>query len=111
MTHTLHRKGDADSLKTDFVLLVLPDKDVNIEGSTEKMKQFLDIFSRRKADIVNYGNCSTGNSHHFAIEDLKSEEPYFECGIQDRDGLKVLPAEIKDRILEYRSLSLVFMKK
>jgi hypothetical protein len=98
MTHTLHRKGDADSLKTDFVLLVLPDKDVNIEGSTEKMKQFLDIFSRRKADIVNYGNCSTGNSHHFAIEDLKKvKNLILNAVFKDRDGLKACLQEIKER--------------
>ena len=98
MTHTLHRKGDIDSLKTDFVLLVLPDKDVNLEGSVEKMKQFLDIFSCRKADIVNYGNCSTGNSHHFSIEDLKKvKNLILNAVFKDRDELKACLQEIKDR--------------
>ncbi len=98
MTHTLHRKGDIDSLKTDFVLLVLPDKDVNFEGSAEKMKEFLDIFARRKADIVNYGNCSTGNSHHFGIEDLKKvKNLILNAVFKGRDGLKACLQEIKDR--------------
>ena len=98
MTHTLHRKGDIESLKTDFILLVLPDKDVNIEGSAEKMNQFLDVFSRHKADIVNYGNCSTGNSHHFSIEDLKKvKNLILNAVFKDREGLKGCLQEIKDR--------------
>ncbi len=98
MTHTLHRKGDKESLKTDFVLLVLPDKDVNIEGSAEKMNQFLDVFSRHKAHIVNYGNCSTGNSHHFSIEDLKKvKNLILNAVFKDREGLKACLQEITER--------------
>jgi hypothetical protein len=98
MTHTLHRKGDINSLKTDFVLIVLPDKNVNIAGSAEKMRQFLDVFSRRKAGIVNYGNCSTGNSNRFSLEDLKKEKnQILNVVFKDREELKACLQEIKDR--------------
>jgi len=98
MTHTLHRTGDTDSLQTDFVLLVLPDKDFNAEGSSEKMKQFWDLFSRHQGGIVNYGNCSSGNSHRFSIADLKeTKNSILNVVFKDRGGLKACLQEIKDR--------------
>jgi hypothetical protein len=98
MTHTLHRTGDADSLHTDFVLLVLPDKYINAEGAPEKMRQFWDLFFRHGGDIVNYGNCSSGNSHKFSMADLKKEQnQILNVVFKDRDGLKACLQEIKDR--------------
>jgi hypothetical protein len=98
MTHTLHRTGDPESLRTDFVLLVLPDKNFNAEGSAEKMKEFWDLFSRHQGDIVNYGNCSTGNSHSFSIAELReAKNSILNVVFKDRDGLKACLQEIKDR--------------
>jgi hypothetical protein len=97
MTHTLHRKGDLDTLKSDYVLLFVPDI-TNIQESGEKMKQIWDVFSHHKGDIVNYGNCSTGNSHRFSMEDLREEKAVcLNAVFKDRDKLKACLQEIKDR--------------
>jgi hypothetical protein len=98
MTHTLHRTGDKDSLQRDFVLLVLPDRNFNAEGADEKMRQFWDLFSRHQGAIVNYGNCSSGNSHQFSMAELKEEKNLIlNVVFKDREGLKACMQEIKDR--------------
>ena len=37
MTHTLHRAGSEQSLSDDFVVLMMPSKDINHEGSAPKL--------------------------------------------------------------------------
>jgi len=54
MTHTLHRSGDANSLKEDYVLLALTVPNVNREGSEEKMRQIMEVASRYEKEIVNF---------------------------------------------------------
>ena len=43
MTHSLHRRGDYDSLKEDFVVLGCPSTGVNRAGSAPKTRNFLSI--------------------------------------------------------------------
>lgn len=59
MTHTLHRKGDAENLKGDFVFLTMSAKTVNAKGSGAKMRRFFEILEKHNA--VNYGDMKTGN--------------------------------------------------
>ncbi len=54
MTHTLHRKGDTQSLKEDYVVLIMPAQGVNVPGSDEKLKTLWEIFSHY--NVVNFGN-------------------------------------------------------
>ena len=59
MTHTLHRRGDIKSLKSDFVILATPAIGINDEGSGEKLKQILKI--AKKHGISNIGNLVNGS--------------------------------------------------
>ncbi len=61
MTHTLHRRGDRDSLHCDYIVFTMSAKGFNEEGSGEKMRRFLEILL--KYNPVNYGDMVTGNSY------------------------------------------------
>lgn len=74
MTHTLHRKGDAENLKGDFVVLTMSAKTVNAQGSGAKMRRFFEILEKHNA--VNYGDMKTGNI-------LNSDRDTVHDGIRD----------------------------
>ena len=59
MTHTLHRRGSAESLSNDFPMLSIRAVGFNDEGSDEKLEKFLRIAMHHKP--VNIGSISTGN--------------------------------------------------
>jgi len=61
MTHTLHRRGDAESLQCDYVVFTMSAKGFNEEGSADKMRTFLRIL--QKHNPVNFGDMQTGNCH------------------------------------------------
>jgi len=69
MTHTLHRTGDSDSLLNDYIILAMPVKGVNKEGSKEKLVQILDIGIRNGA--VNAGDTQSGNIYSVGLDGLK----------------------------------------
>lgn len=62
MTHTLHRMGSEGSLKEDYVVLVMPSKNINHEGSGPKLRRFLEM--ALKAGAVNIGDARLGNQYH-----------------------------------------------
>jgi hypothetical protein len=63
MTHTLHRLGtDKKYLEQDFVVLIMPSKDINHEGSGPKLRRFLDI--ALEAGAIKIGDCRKGNEYH-----------------------------------------------
>ena len=100
MTHTLHRRGERESLAEDYVVLVMPAKGVNFEGSEEKMRQIWEVFSRHKEDLVNFGNLKDGNSHMTDMETfLKVRSRIAHAVFKDREALKRCLAELKDRDL------------
>jgi hypothetical protein len=43
MTHTLHRMGSVEDLSEDYVILVMPSKDINHVGSGPKLRRFLQM--------------------------------------------------------------------
>lgn len=59
MTHSLHREGNLEDLKKDFVVFIMSAKTVNVKGSGEKMRKFFEILE--KYNPVNYGDMKTGN--------------------------------------------------
>lgn len=59
MSHTLHRKGDPENLKKDFVVFCMSAKTVNGEGSASKKKRFFEILE--KYPHVNFGDVKTGS--------------------------------------------------
>ncbi len=69
MTHTLHRTGSDESLKNDFVMLAMPVKGVNKEGSKQKLIEILDIGIKHGA--VNAGDTQSGNIYSVGLNGLK----------------------------------------
>lgn len=62
MTHSLHRMGDVESLKKDWVLLCMPSKDINHENSAPKLKRFFEICLDN--NCVTMGDCRGGNEYY-----------------------------------------------
>ena len=62
MTHTLHRIGTEESLAEDYVLLMMPSKDINHEGSAPKLHRFFELALENRA--VKIGDCRLGNEYH-----------------------------------------------
>lgn len=63
MTHTLHRLGtDTSLLEEDFVVLMMPSKDINHAGSAPKLRQFFQL--ALKAGAIKIGDCRSGNEYY-----------------------------------------------
>jgi len=62
MTHTLHRIGSGESLSEDYVVLIMPSKDINHEGSAVKLKRFFELALQNNA--VKIGDARLGNEYH-----------------------------------------------
>ena len=61
MTHTLHRVGNEESLGRDYVLLTMPSKDINHEGSGPKLRRILEICLEKGA--IKIGDARKGNQY------------------------------------------------
>ena len=59
MTNTLHRYGDAESFRDDYIIFAIPCKGKNDEGAVEKLKTFLRICASHKP--ANMGNSQFGS--------------------------------------------------
>lgn len=68
MTHSLHRRGTAESLSQDYVLLMLPAVGINDEGHEPKLLEFLRLALRH--DPVNMGSMEMGNMYSHKIEEV-----------------------------------------
>ena len=62
MTHTLHRTGTEKSLSEDFVVLMMPSKDINHEGSAPKLRRFFELALEQGA--IKIGDCRSGNEYY-----------------------------------------------
>lgn len=99
MTHTLHRRGDEKSLSEDYVMLIMPAKGFNQEGSSEKMKQIYGIISHYKT--VNFGNSRVGNSHRTTLDKLMAadNQTIAHAVFADRENLLGCLRELKEKDL------------
>jgi hypothetical protein len=59
VTNTLHRYGNSESFRDDYILFAIPCKGKNDEGAVEKLKTFLRICARHKP--ANLGNGQFGS--------------------------------------------------
>jgi hypothetical protein len=57
MTHTLHRVGDY--LEEDYVVLIMPSKGINVEGSGPKLKKYIELAI--DAGAIKIGDARAGN--------------------------------------------------
>ena len=64
MTHTLHRTGELEDLRHDYVVFTMSAKTVNAKGSAQQMRRFFQIVE--KFNPVNYGDMKTGNKYNTA---------------------------------------------
>ncbi|TET08446.1 hypothetical protein E3J84_06210 [Candidatus Aerophobetes bacterium] len=69
MSHTMHRLGDRDSLKDDFVVLAIAAHGVNAKGAASKFKNFFDIVT--KYEPSNFGDMKQGNKLILEKERIK----------------------------------------
>jgi hypothetical protein len=68
VTHTLHRRGDKESLGQDYIVFTMSAKKLNEEGSAERMTTFLGILLKHRP--VNYGDMVTGNCYVKSREEI-----------------------------------------
>jgi hypothetical protein len=68
MTHSLHRRGSAESLKEDFVFLFIPAKGINDDGHETKLQEFLRI--TLKHDPKNIGAITIGNMYSHQVDEI-----------------------------------------
>ena len=55
MTHSLHRRGDRESLKEDFVVLGCPSTGINKKGAAPKMRMQVLVQVRKAATDLGAG--------------------------------------------------------
>jgi hypothetical protein len=68
MTHTLHRKGDNENLKNDYVLFAMSAKGMNEKGSASALIRFLEIVNEFGPN--NIGDMKTGNIFSHTLTEL-----------------------------------------
>ncbi len=68
MTNTLHRYGNAESFRDDYIIFAIPSKGKNDENCIPKLKQFLKICAK-------YNPSNMGNGNRGSIAPEKSLQP------------------------------------
>jgi hypothetical protein len=101
MTHSLHRKGDQDELRDDFVMLVMAGRDrMAKETVRQRMTEVWNILSRYEAELSNFGTLNGGGRHRKPIAEFRSINPWIIHAIfSNRDQLAACLAELKKRDL------------
>jgi hypothetical protein len=98
MTHSLHRCGNENSLRRDYVLLCTPAKGVNHQGAAEKLIRILDmIMEVGPSNIGFYGHGSLLSN--ISIDKVKStfhDNSRVRCCFDDKEKLKEVLKRIKN---------------
>ncbi|WP_338823483.1 hypothetical protein MHOCP_16820 [Moorella humiferrea] len=68
MSHTLHRRGNEENLKEDFIVFAMSAKGINDKNSKDKLQHFLRIMHRHHP--VNMGDMKTGNLFSAGAENI-----------------------------------------
>ena len=100
MTHSLHRRGDVESLKKDFLVLSCTAKGFNDGWYREPAKEFVRIVMKHKP--VNGGDMRTGNILYKTpqeIIDNVTSTTILEWTFDDKQNVIELVRELKDRDL------------
>ena len=96
MTHTLHRRGTIHPLEDDYVVLMMPSRDINDKGSGEKLQRIFQI--ARTYDIVNAGDVRTGSIYKREPEEILnnlSDGSILHVVFEREDELRRFLAELK----------------
>jgi hypothetical protein len=101
MTHSLHRRGSACSLKDDYVILVTPAVDINHVDSGPKLWKILDFITEIGPN--NIGSYETGTIYTGAtIEEIRNnmpETPRVRCCFDSKEKIREVLSRIKDEDL------------
>jgi hypothetical protein len=85
----LHRMGSDGSLSKDFVVLMMPSKDINHEGSAVKLRRFFKLALENHA--VKIGDCRLGNQYHQGgldeVVDNVQDRAVIHAVFETREGL------------------------
>jgi hypothetical protein len=97
MTHSLHRRGDRENLKEDFVVLGCPATGVNKKGSAPNTQKFLSICY--KHGPINLGDMKTGNIYNTTMDDILNrvtDGTIVQCTFDNREKIVALLKDLKD---------------
>jgi hypothetical protein len=97
MSHTLHRRGTADNLSQDFIILSMTAKGFNEVGSKGALQEFLQILA--KYQPVNMGDMKTGNEFIVSREhmiDNVQDTSIVHAVFTDRDTVSRILKELKE---------------
>ena len=84
MTHTNHRVGKY--LEEDYVILIMPSKGINVEGSGQKLRRYLEMALEHGA--IKIGDARLGNEYH---------QGSVEKVLENMEDQAVVQAVFKDR--------------
>jgi hypothetical protein len=102
MTHSLHRRGTAEDLHEDYVVIVKYSRQVMREDTQDRMRRTWEILSRFERDLENYGNHlpNWNGGPLYTMEQLqKMDSPIIHAVFKDREKLKACMKEIKENNL------------
>ncbi len=68
MTHTLHRRGTAESLSEDYIMVMIPAMGINDSGHVPKLQEFLRIALRHGP--LNIGTIKMGSMYSHKTEEV-----------------------------------------
>lgn len=98
MSHSLHRRGSACSLKDDFVILVTPAVNINHKDSGPKLWKMLDIVT--EVGPNNIGSYETGTIYTgVTIDDIRNnmpETPRVRCCFDSKDKMFEVLKRVKE---------------
>ncbi|MGI5836952.1 MAG: hypothetical protein ACOX87_10785 [Chloroflexota bacterium] len=100
MTHSLHRRGDIESLKKDFLILACTAKGFNEETFAPLGSEFVRICAKHKP--VNGGDMKTGNLLYVDPEEIAqkvSKTTIIEFTFDNRENVVACLKELKERDL------------
>ena len=102
MTHTLHRLGtDLSLLKEDFVVLMMPSKDINHVGSAPKLRRFFEL--ALESGAVKIGDCRSGNQYYQGgVDEILAnveDRAVIHAVFKDRESLIVMLKKLKEEEL------------
>lgn len=94
MTHTLHRRGSAESLSEDYVMLMIQAIGHNEEGHIPKVQEFLRIAMRH--DPVNIGSVSGGGMIDKADEVIANATKIGHAVFDNQEAVTAVLKEVKE---------------
>ena len=102
MTNTLHRYGDAESFRDDYVIFAIPSRGKNDQGSVPKLKRFLEMAVQFRP--VNLGDAIHGSAlrpsrgMHPTAHWRRDISPDFRAVIDGVDAPTTVAAVFDDRV-------------